>query len=77
MRRWNAGDQILLREIYDGKIWTEIPVTVVQDERELVVLYTFAGTVRKRPVDEDGQFLRLPEAQWRLVNEIWKTNHFD
>jgi predicted RNA-binding protein associated with RNAse of E/G family len=72
MQRWNSGDQILLREMYNAKIWTETPVTIVQDERDLLVLYTYAGTVRKRPVDENGQFLRLPEARWNLVDEVFE-----
>jgi len=74
MQRWKSGDQIVLREMYEGKIWTETPVTVVQDERDLLVLYTFAGTVRKRPVGEDGQFLRLPEVSWSLVDEVCKLD---
>lgn len=70
MRRWKSGDQIILREVYDGKVWTEMPVTVVRDEQDLLALYTPGGTVRKRPADGEGRYLRLPDVEWNLVDEV-------
>ena len=74
MRRWESGEQIILREMYDGKVWTETPVTVAQDEQDLVALYTPGGTVRKRPADREGRYLRLPEVEWNLVDEVCRRD---
>ena len=45
---FSYGDNIVLREIWDGKIWTAHPGIVVQDTKELVVIYRPVGTSDKR-----------------------------
>jgi Protein of unknown function (DUF402) len=67
---WKPGDQILLREVYDGRVWTATPVVVASDEKEVLALFTRAGTVRQRPVGSDGQYLRLPQPEWSLAEEV-------
>jgi predicted RNA-binding protein associated with RNAse of E/G family len=64
----------VLREVCDGRVWTLTPVRVVQDRPDLLALYTSAGTMRKRPVGKDGQFLRLPDQAWSLVDEACKMD---
>jgi len=63
----------VLREVWRGKVWTGRPVTVVQDGPDLLALYMAAGARWKRPVDQDGRFLRLVPSEWALVSERWST----
>jgi len=69
---WSAGSPILLREIWQGKVWTARPVTVVQDTDDTIVLYMRPGTVYKHPRTLAGAPVPylLPDA-WRLVDVEW------
>jgi len=58
-RRWQTGGAALLREVWRGKVWSAMPVTVVQDTRELVALYIAPGTIWKQPRRPDGGRLGL------------------
>ena len=71
--RRQPGDQIVLREVWRGKVWTGRPVTIVQDGSDLLALYMAAGARWKRPVDQDGCFLRLAPGEWALAGERWST----
>jgi predicted RNA-binding protein associated with RNAse of E/G family len=42
------GDTVLVREIWQGKIWTARPWIIVQDNNKLCVIYHPAGTRDKR-----------------------------
>jgi predicted RNA-binding protein associated with RNAse of E/G family len=74
--RWRPGDRILLREVWDGRVWAARPVTVVADEPRLIVLYLAVGTAWKRPVRFDGSPLRMPSEPWRLRDDLWRDKHF-
>ena len=65
--RWCPGDQIVLREVWRGKVWSARPLTVVRDEPDLLVLFQPASTGWKRPVTLDGGTLRTPKEEWMLV----------
>ena len=65
--RWSAGDQVVLREIWGGRIWSGRPVTVVLDQPDLVGLYIPAGATWMRPVTPDEGTMRLPKSDWKLV----------
>jgi hypothetical protein len=47
--RWSSGDAIVYRGLWKGNIWWALPVTVVQDTRDVIALYWPAGTPTKRP----------------------------
>ena len=71
---WSTGDAILYREVWQGKVWTARPVTVVQDRPTLIVLYLSAGTHWKKPVPIEGTgdlLAALLSGSWRLVDAVW------
>lgn len=76
--RWEAGDQIVYREVWQGKTWTARPMRVVQDIPELVALSLGNGTQWKYPAPLDGRSA-LPEClltgAWRLVDKTWTWGH--
>lgn len=53
--RWKSGEQIVLREVWHGKVWSARSVTVVQTKREWVALYLAEGTRWKQPKTLDSQ----------------------
>jgi hypothetical protein len=62
---WKTGTKIVYREVWRGQVWTAMPVTVVQDTPDLIVLYLCAGTRWKLPEGED--FLGLLQVgDWQL-----------
>lgn len=69
------GDQIVLREVYRGRIWTARPVTVASVTNELVAVYVAPGTVFKVPASTHrGEMLeRLASAErgWSLEDHVW------
>ena len=65
--RWSAGDEVVLREIWRGRVWSGRPVTMVLDRPELVGLYIPAGASWMRPVTLDEGTMRLPKSDWKLV----------
>ncbi len=72
---WTAGDQIVLREVWRGKVWSAKPVTVVQDTTHLIALYMATGTCWKQPRALDGGSVQphtlLPAGEWQLADQTW------
>jgi hypothetical protein len=52
---FRTGENIVLRETWAGKIWTARPGIVVQDTKELVVIYRPTGTLDKRRKSLTGE----------------------
>ncbi|MGH2403951.1 MAG: DUF402 domain-containing protein, partial [bacterium] len=71
MSAFRPGDQIVLRQVWQGKVWFVRPVTVVRDAPELVALYVAPGTICKWPRTVDGQRLRVPRDEWVLEDVPW------
>ena len=69
-RRWARGDQIVLREVWRGRVWSGRPQIVVRDSPDLLALYIPAGTPWRKPVTLDGGTLRIPKQEWRLADAI-------
>ena len=67
---WNTGEQILVREWLQDKLWAGLPFTVVADTPELIALYISPGTPlvapRTRPTIKD-----MLEGRWTLVDHKW------
>lgn len=59
----------MYREVWRGRVWTAMPVIVVQDTPSLIVLYLCPGTRWKLPAGEN--FLNLLQAgDWQLRDVI-------
>ncbi len=56
--RFQVGQTVLLRDIWQDKILTVKPEIVVQDTPELMVFYLPEGTICKQPVTIDGTCVR-------------------
>ena len=70
-RFWKPGDQIVLREIWRGMVWSGRPCTVVEDTPSRLVLYSGAGVRWMKPCDPAGVRLRIPEDEWVLREDVW------
>jgi hypothetical protein len=72
---WTVQAQIVLREVWRGKVWTARPVTVVQDGPELIALYVQTDTRWKLPRTLDGSKellpCLLPGGDWQLADVTW------
>ena len=72
--RWKPGDQIVLRELWQGRVWSGTPVTVVRDEPGLLGMFVPIGTGWKGPAALKGGPLRLPKEDWVLVDDYLPHN---
>lgn len=70
-RCWQPGEQIGLREIWRGKIWSCRPCIVVEDTQSRLVLYSGAGVRWMKPCRPEGERLRVPEDEWVLGRDVW------
>lgn len=68
---WPPGAHILMREVWEGRIWTAKPVIVVQDEPNLTVLFMPHGTCYKHPrMPDGGQVPHMLPDRWLLVDRV-------
>lgn len=67
--RHQPGDTVVLREVWDGRVWYARPAVVVQDEPNLQIFHVPTNVRCKHPVDPDGTPLRLYADRWDLVDE--------
>ncbi len=73
--RFRPGQSIVVREVIDGMVWTERPVTVVVDDPDQLVLHQAAGSVTREPIDrsERADYLRIMASrQWTLRDTVWQ-----
>jgi hypothetical protein len=66
---------VLLREIWQGKVWTVRPVIVVRDTPELIALYLPEGAMWRGAESLSGETLRVPWEPWRLSEPLFWKNH--
>ena len=66
MQRFSSGDPIVLRELWDGRVFEARPTLIVQDDPEQIALFLPPGVRCAVPVAEDGSDLRVPDRPWRL-----------
>jgi uncharacterized protein DUF402 len=58
---------LALRETWRGRVWRVMPVRVVEERDDLLVLWNPEATPVLRPFGDEGVELRVPgEADWRL-----------
>jgi len=70
MSRWSPGDNIVLREVWQGRVWTARPVIVVEDSNEIIALHIAEGSTWKRPFDADGLPNQIPFGDWTLGDDL-------
>lgn len=66
MRRFEAGESVVLREVWQGRTWSVRPAISVEDGDEVIAVYTPAHSPALFPRGEDGERLRIPAGEWRL-----------
>lgn len=69
------GENVVLREVFEGKVWTLRPVTVVRDTPELTVLYLPDGAAWRGATTLAGETLRVPWQPWQLSEPKRWHNH--
>ena len=65
------GDQVVLREIWRGRIWSGRPYTIVKDTHGQLIMYMGAGVRWVRPVRADGSAIHGRELNWALGESVW------
>jgi uncharacterized protein len=71
---FSPGQTIVLREIWQGRVWSARPVIIVQDKPELRALYMPSGTIWKQPVNLEGKRVTAgnrARAEWKLKEDKW------
>ena len=70
---FQAGQTVVLREMWDGKIWSARPAMVVQDNPGLMAFYIPTGTVSRRRRAADGSPATVDNrirSEWILSEEV-------
>ncbi len=67
MKRFEPGEWIDLREVWDGQTWELRRGIVVRDEPEVIAVYTPPAIPAMVAAGPDGTRLRIPPPQWELV----------
>jgi predicted RNA-binding protein associated with RNAse of E/G family len=73
-QRFEPGRAIVIRELWQGKIWSARPAIVVQDTPELIGCYILPGSLWKMPRSAKGERVRpadRPCEGWRLYDATW------
>jgi predicted RNA-binding protein associated with RNAse of E/G family len=73
VRAFEPGEPAALREIWEGRVWSARPVTVVEDAQEQVTLFIPAGAHWMAPF-RAGERLKIQEPEWELVEQPYKAH---
>jgi len=66
VQRFRAGDPVVIREVWHGRVFEARPTIVVHDDLAQT-MFLLPGSVRCGiPIGDDGRELRLPDRPWRL-----------
>jgi predicted RNA-binding protein associated with RNAse of E/G family len=74
MSRWSPGDHIVLREVWQRRVWTTRPAIVVEDTNTVIALFLANGSNWKRPFDARGRRKRIPGGHWTLGDDTWNND---
>jgi hypothetical protein len=75
---FQAGQAVVLREMWDGKIWTARPAIVVQDNPGLMAFYIPTGTISSVRRALDGNAATVDNrvrSEWILSEEIERPEY--
>jgi hypothetical protein len=67
VKRWRPGDEIEMREVWDGRTWEVRCGFVIEDTPDVVALYTPPSAPAITAVAPDGKRLRLPPPEWAMA----------
>ena len=70
-RRWNRGDVITYSEEKDGRLWCEIPVTVIDDDGSRLSFRIQVGAEWRAAFTRDGQRAHTWEMDWEVRPVLW------
>jgi len=73
VRTFEPGESAALREIWEDRIWSARPVTVVEDAEEQITLFIPAGARWMAPF-RNGERLKIQEAEYELVEQPYKAH---
>ncbi len=74
--RFRPGDAVVLREIWNGRVWYARPAILVADEPRVTMFHVPSGIRFLKPVDEHRRPLRLYSDAWRLEEDVWHAPDF-
>jgi protein associated with RNAse G/E len=66
VRRFEPGESVALREIWNGRVWSARAAIVVEDREDQTSFFVPAEAMRMAPV-RDGALLRIPEDRFELA----------
>jgi len=72
---FQPGQIVLVREIWQGRVWTARPMVLVQDTTEMLALYWMPGTLCKRARNHQDEEVSITERKtnnWILQDNIWE-----
>lgn len=72
MKLWRRGQGILLREVWHNKVYSVIPLRVVQDSRDWSALYLAPRTSSLWLHTPEGVTIRIPVDEWVLDGGPWE-----
>ncbi|MBN1643708.1 MAG: DUF402 domain-containing protein [Dehalococcoidales bacterium] len=71
---FKPGQTVVIREIWQNRIWSARPVIVAQDTPELLALYSPCDTIFKQPVTIDGKRPTVQtrkDCNWIINDSKW------
>lgn len=70
---FRTGEAIALREIWDGRVWSARPATVVEDAEDQITLFIPSHAGWMAPFG-GGKRLKIQETEYELVEQPYKAN---
>ncbi len=75
---FSSGQNIVLRQVFRGRIWSAGPEIVVQDAPELLVFYIMPGAIVKRPHTLSGERIKPHckiSGEYNIKDIPWGKNY--
>jgi hypothetical protein len=75
-QRFSPGQAVVIREVWNGKVWGAQPVIVVRDQPDLMAFYATFDTIAKMPCTPDGGRVRASDrvaSRWVLQDRGWNN----
>ena len=72
MKLWESGQGIVMREVWQDKVYSIVPLRVAQDLGSWTALYLPPRTQSLWPHTREGVTIRIPAAEWVLDGGPWE-----
>ena len=73
---WEPSQAIVMREVWQNKVYSVTPLRVVQDSSSWVALYRPPNSTNLWPHTRKGETIRIPQDEWVLKGEPWPKGIF-